>query len=231
MKNIYIITGGTLVHVSPHFSLCAPAYGKVGEEIHSNLNEIHNSSETNIYLIKTKMAGISDDETKEKLASIGYKGDIETNEDIRKLTKAIASDNATVGIVMSAAICDFEPDKLAIKDSHEIITKFGKSQKRLHKAESVSLDLVAAPKVIDTIKSINPDIKLVTFKTTAGESEVEILTKGSFNLARSSSDYVFCNDIHTKQNLVVSSCGAVFRATSRSEALNILCSKLISAIS
>jgi len=39
MKKIVIYTGGTMVHVRPHFSLCAPAYGTVGEAIDTVVRE------------------------------------------------------------------------------------------------------------------------------------------------------------------------------------------------
>ena len=32
-KRIYIISGGTMMHIRPHFSVCAPAYGTVGREM------------------------------------------------------------------------------------------------------------------------------------------------------------------------------------------------------
>ena len=37
MKRIYVISGGTMVHVRPHFALCAPAYGTIGDRIAETL--------------------------------------------------------------------------------------------------------------------------------------------------------------------------------------------------
>lgn len=56
MNKIYILTGGTFNHVSPHFSLAAPAYGKVGEELYKLLRHTPNAK---VELIKTKMADSS----------------------------------------------------------------------------------------------------------------------------------------------------------------------------
>ena len=40
MKKFYIISGGTVVHVAPHFALCAPAYGSVGTLINHTFRQI-----------------------------------------------------------------------------------------------------------------------------------------------------------------------------------------------
>ena len=40
-RRFYVITGGTMVHVAPHFSLCAPAYGRVGQQIAEELERQH----------------------------------------------------------------------------------------------------------------------------------------------------------------------------------------------
>lgn len=65
MKNIYIITGGTMVHITPHFSITAPAYGKVGVEIYALFSENSLSENYTIYLIKTKMAGLNSHEVRQ----------------------------------------------------------------------------------------------------------------------------------------------------------------------
>jgi hypothetical protein len=39
-RRFYVITGGTYVHVAPHFSLCAPAFGQVGESIGRELKRL-----------------------------------------------------------------------------------------------------------------------------------------------------------------------------------------------
>ena len=49
MQNIYIITGGTMVHVTPHFSVCSPAYGQVGLKLYDYLTE--NSKNPKIAII------------------------------------------------------------------------------------------------------------------------------------------------------------------------------------
>lgn len=112
MQNIYIITGETMVHVTPHFSVCAPAYGKVGLKLYDYLTENSKSNQYNIYLIKTKMAGSNSSKVTEHLNYLNLKGSIETNDDLEKLVKTISQESQTKSIIMAAAICDFEPEEL-----------------------------------------------------------------------------------------------------------------------
>jgi len=93
MKKFYTISGGTLVHVAPHFALCAPAYGSVGSLITDTLRRIR-SQEKGDYLdywfhdIKTKMAG-------------GASG-LETNEDLHKYIQGLIADPDTKCIIQPA---------------------------------------------------------------------------------------------------------------------------------
>jgi hypothetical protein len=58
----YVISGGTMVHVAPHFSFCAPAYGAVGQTIKARLqhrlNEAYGHPEDapDVVLLRTEMA-------------------------------------------------------------------------------------------------------------------------------------------------------------------------------
>jgi len=142
-SNIYIITGGTMVHVTPHFSICAPAYGKVGLELYRHLNANSMSEKYNIYLIKTKMAGFNADDVVAHLKDLNIKSTIETNDDLEGLVTTLSQERDTKAIIMSSAICDFEPKELlGYEDKTPLkITQFGKDKKRLHKAHSLELKL------------------------------------------------------------------------------------------
>ena len=38
-KRMFVICGGTMNHVTPHFSFCAPAYGSVGLKLYNEINK------------------------------------------------------------------------------------------------------------------------------------------------------------------------------------------------
>ena len=88
MRNIYIITGGTMAHVAPHFSICAPAYGKVGRQILELLRS-EEIGDLSAYLINTSMAGENCANTEEHLGSLGFGGRLETNEDLSELVDVL----------------------------------------------------------------------------------------------------------------------------------------------
>lgn len=232
MKNIYIITGGTMVHVTPHFSICAPAYGKVGGELYCNLHSNSMSDKYNIYLIKTKMAGINSDDTIEHLKYLNVKSIIETNDDLERLVEILSQKSETKSIIMAAAICDFQPEELiGYEDETPLkITSFGKDKKRLHKAHSLELKLEPSKKIVDIIKKNNPKIFLVTFKTTASSTKEILIKKALFNLKRSSSNLVFANDIQHKINLIVTEENEVLSAENRESALEIFTAEFFKII-
>jgi len=236
MKTIYIITGGTMVHVTPHFSLCAPAYGKVGADIYSRmvmaLDDKRLDDEYRVFLIKTKMAGINSDETKEQLNQIGFHSSIETNDNLELFIRTVISKPETVSIIMAAAICDFTPDTLTgFEDTKPVsISEFGKDKKRLHQAHSLNLKLNPSKKIIDIIKEKRPDMFLVTFNTTAGSTENELVTKALYNLKRSGSDLVFGNDIQNQTNIVVTPENQTFCGEDRESTLDIFCAEIFNRI-
>jgi len=135
MKNIYIITGGTMVHITPHFSVAAPAYGKVGSEIYARfslvLKEKNLENRYRIFLIKTKMAGLNNTETVEHLKSLNIDNAIETNDDLEAFVSCVSAKTESVGIIMSFAICDFEPEELNAYEGEKAVTvsEFGKDKK------------------------------------------------------------------------------------------------------
>lgn len=236
MKNIYIITGGTMIHVTPHFSLCAPAYGKVGTQIYKRLTNALDKKEKKehygVFLIKTKMAGGNPGKTNKHLQSLNLDSSIETNSDLERFVEAVISKPETAGIIMAAAICDFEPDSLTCFEETEpvSISKFGKDTRRLHKAHSLYLKLHPCKKIIDMVKTKRPDIVLITFKTTAGLTEEDLIKRSGLNLQRSKSDLVFGNDIHSRKNIVVTPDDTALSGKDRLETLDILCDQLLKKI-
>ncbi|MCE7987453.1 MAG: hypothetical protein DYG89_40315 [Caldilinea sp. CFX5] len=212
-KRIYILTGGTVVHVTPHFALCAPAYGTVGIEIadrlaHRLLGTIPDGNHE-IVLVKTKMAGANSSATMARLALLGIHATPETNADAQAFVQAVLADAQAVALIMAAAICDFSPiDLTAVGKSGHITTMqhFGKEQKRLHHIETLTLQMRPSDKIIDGIKRVRPDLMVVTFKTTAGVTADELFSQAFYNLQKSQSDLVFANDIQNYQRLIYGKC-------------------------
>lgn len=231
MKAIYIITGGSMVHVSPHFALCAPAYGQVGVEIHRRLTQLlamHSDSEYQIHLIRTRMAGINTPETVAHLTALGVSPAPESNHDLKMLVDRLVAAPETAALIVAAAICDFAPVELnAITGDRSIhMTQFGKAQARLHHVQSLMLELRPSEKVIDNVKQKRSDLRLVTFKTTAGVSEDELFAQASYNLERSQSDLVFANDIQNHYNMVVTPAGERLCGIDRQATLDLCCQRL-----
>lgn len=187
---VVIYSGGTMVHVRPHFSLCAPAYGQIGQDVLKEFDRII-ARPYEVDLISTKMADSS--------------SPIETNEDLRNDVLLNLLDPSVKAIVMAAAICDWEPESLyqeeyGHKHFHE--EGFGKEFPRLSSSEDHTIDLTSSNKIIDLIKEQRPDIHLTTFKTTSNESSEDLFDKSERNLLRSNSDVVFGNDIKNHHNLL-----------------------------
>jgi hypothetical protein len=226
-KKIYVITGGTLAHVSPHFSLCAPSYGSVGRDIFNKISkkiDSHLDTKNNysVHLIKTRMAGRNKDtHILDILKNLNIKN-LETNDDLSRVINFIKSKEDTRCIILSSAVCDFEPKSLTTWDSN-FKTEFGKNEKRLDSDKDIALFLKPSNKLIDTIRIERKDIFLVSFKATSGLDKQEAYAKALRNLKRSSSNLVFVNDIKNNHNGVVTPEEFPYWGDSREHALDILC--------
>jgi hypothetical protein len=236
MKHIYVVTGGTLVHVRPHFSLCAAAYGQVGSEIHDGLTAglaaRRRVDDFRVHLVRTRMAGPSPAETVAHLQELGVPPAPETNADLRTLVQAVTARAETAALVMAAAVCDFEPVELTVtgETGPQTTTDFGKGQKRLHHVRSATLALRPSEKLVDLVKSGRPEVCLVTFKTTAGLLESDLRAQAMQNLQRSRSDLVFANDIQHRLNLVVTATGEILQGADRRATVRMLCDQLLSRV-
>jgi phosphopantothenoylcysteine decarboxylase/phosphopantothenate--cysteine ligase len=211
-RKIVVIGGGTMVHVTPHFSLCAPAYGKVAKSIHDKL--CAKGGDVESVLVLTKMA-----QTKPQLSPL-----IETNDDLSQYVDTLLEDDSVKCIVMSAAVCDFEPEKLA-QSNGVLLYDFDKSQERLSSSYKVNLNLKPSEKIVSKIKQKRPDIFLVTFKTTSDVSDEKIISSATLSREKNQSDIVFANDIKRKKNFLVTFDKVI--PAPREEATNILVNSLI----
>lgn len=202
-KKIHIISGGTLYHVRPHFSLCAPAYGEVGDELESLCRDL-----------------IPELEVKLQLTRMGCsKSHLETNEDVSKYLDELIADPSTKIIFLPVALFDFEAQIVGDIGEAPLLPS-GKKEARLKSNRTYSMHLRPAEKIISKIRKTRKDIFLVGFKTTAGYTEQNQFLAG-LNLCKSSScNLVLANDIHTKVNMIITPEEAAYHvSTDRYEVL------------
>lgn len=197
MKQVYIITGGTFNHVTPHFSVAAPAFGKVGEAIY---NKLKNTPTAEIILIKTRMA--DPDFHHSSLTEAGLKS-ITTNEDLKTYINYLNSNSLVDTVVLSSAVADF-----TINLDPEV---------RLDSGKSHIVTLEPAEKLLPLI---NPNIFRVSFKTVYNSDHETFEKKGQKNLGNS--DLILINDIKTLKNAIANK-DNIYVCKNRDEAINILC--------
>lgn len=87
--------------------------------------------------------------------------------------------------ISAAAISDFVPEV------EEGTTKISSS-------EDITLKLKRAPKIINMVKKINPDIFLVGFKAEYGLSREELITSARERMEESDADLMVANDVSTE---------------------------------
>lgn len=233
-KKIFILCGGTINQVAPHFALSAPAYGSVGLKIYNGLTEINKikqplQKEYEIELIPTQMAlsVLPDDCLMNYNYYLNKAGltKLESNDDLSKIVDYLISQENTRCIIMAAAVCDFEPFFIAELENgvHNPCSKFGKTQKRLESSNVYTMDIKPSEKILPKIRQQRKDIFVVSFKTTAGVGRDETYKKGLLALKKNSSNLVFANDIQDKINMVVTPEEFPYEASTRDEAIEKLC--------
>lgn len=216
----YIISGGTVEHVAPHFALCAPAYGTIGTSLCKRL------SSWNIPYVhlRTRMAGEPSAVQKRVLQEAELEH-LETNSDLSKLVNYLISLPDTRCIVMAAAVCDFEP--VHLDDGADILPVPGKSGQRLQSGVVFDLRVKTADKIINRIRRERKDIFLVAFKATTYGDADESYRRGLRLLKQNSANLVFVNDITHKQNMIVTPEEFRYTYEDRNQAVRDLASMIV----
>lgn len=203
----FIIAGGTFNHIAPHFALAAPAFGKVGRQLSDFLpNALQDAGQKNacVHLVLTRMAqGGFDRHEKDTLLfqAAGIK-DLVTNEDLQKLIDYLVGQTSTRCIVLTAAVCDFEP--VAVSPVYENDPEFGKySHPRLSSSQEHKLTLAPSRKILARIRQDRKDIFLVSFKTTADAEPAETYKRGLALMKQNGVNLMFANDIVRHTNMVI----------------------------
>ena len=210
----YVVAGGTMVHVRPHFALCAPAFGRVGAQIAERL------ASRDAVLLRTSMAsgGESCDEERTIFAAAGIDR-LETNDDLGRLLDHLVADSRTRCIVLAAAVCDWVPVELTHAEA--TTREFGKDAPRLRTAEGAThLQLAPSDKLIGRVRRERDDVFLVAFKATAGLEPDQTCARGLGLLEGSGANLVLANDVQRGTNIVVTAVEEPHYAKSRGEALD-----------
>lgn len=174
-SKVVVVGGGTIHHVSPHFAICAPAYGTTAKKIAS----IFKSKNYDTHLFLTKMA---DSNSK-----------IETNDDLCALAERTISDSSVKIVFWNPAVCDWKT-----------LNAEGKYGKRLSTKEgSRDITIVPDDKIVNNIRKNRKDIFLVSFKTTSGFTKEKMYIAGLEMMKNSSSNLVLVNDVRTRYNMIV----------------------------
>ncbi len=215
MKNVYILGGGTVFHLRPHFALSAPAYGKTALKLAGIFSEHPEVEPGSVKVGLTKMAqgayGLAKNHE-----MIG-----ETNEEVNDYVDKILADKDTKIIFMSVAMCDFEGSVGEFKsyggpDGEKRFwrTRSGKCEPRLKSDTSGwYVELTQAEKVINKIRKQRKDIFLIGCKTTAGVTEEAQYEAGLSLLKKNSCNLVLANDVQTGLNMIICPELAVYSVT------------------
>lgn len=198
MKKIVIISGGTMSNITPHLSLCAPAFGTVGEKIKDILRSKDHKMDVVHY--KTNMAGGSN---------------LNTNADLDKLLDQIIQDMDTKIVFMPVAVCDFEVENIACSGNHTV-----SQDERLH-ADFYQLALRPyTKKILSKIRAIRKDIFLVAFSSTTGTTQ-QMFLKAQRIMKDSSANLVLANDLTSRLNFICTPEESIYCETyDRDKAIN-----------
>lgn len=209
-----------MVHVTPHFALCAPAFGRVGRELAERLTS------RDVTLVRTSMASREPDARERALFEAAGIERLETNDDLARLLDHLVADPETRCIVLAAAVCDWVPTTLQIGD--QALSEFGKSVPRLQTSKgSATLDLAPSDKLIGRIRRERKDVFLVAFKATAGLEPQHTYAQGLRLLKTASANLVLANDVQRGTNVVITPEEFPYWAETRADALDQLAEMIL----
>lgn len=190
---IHIFGGGTVQHVRNHFALCAPAYGTFATELHQRLQ-----GKGLIAALRRHFGRISTTAQLHLTKMADRHSKMETNEDVAERVKTVLGDPDTRAIIFNVALCDYSGQIGEVPS--------GKYATRLSSRDGQQLlRLTPADKVLKKIRSARPDVLIVGFKTTAGDTEEVQTAKAWRQIEETGVDLVWVNDTVTRVNMLVSS--------------------------
>ena len=192
-KQVFILGGGTVSHISNHLALCVPAYGTTAMALGKFARQKFTECDVNVAL--SRLAG-------DPLSNF------ETNDDLQKYVDHLKGVASTKVIFFNVACVDFR------------VEGGGKYKPRLDSSERKIIIAEPDNKIIKTIRNGRKDIFLIGFKSTCGAEEQEMYLKGLYLCKSSSANLVLVNDTINHTNMIITPEEAAYHVTKdREEAL------------
>lgn len=192
MCNTVVYGGGTFIESKCHLATAAPSFGTTARTLHNLLSR---DSYFRSELVLTKMAD--------------YNSHIETNTDLYYHVMDTIKNKGVECVIFNAAVCDFYLQGLP-------------NIPRLTSDKNYQATLAPySGKFINLLKNNRPDMFVVGFKTSFGSKESEQIELASRQIDNSGVDIVFCNDLASRNNVIVVKTGGVHRG-SREQLLQLL---------
>jgi phosphopantothenoylcysteine decarboxylase/phosphopantothenate--cysteine ligase len=110
---------------------------------------------------------------------------VESTEEMQLELKNLLTKNDI--FVSAAAVSDFIPEKSEQDNAYKISSE-----------NDITLHLKRAPKIINSVKKINPDIFLVGFKAEYNVSRDQLIDSASRKMKESGADIMIANDVAVK---------------------------------
>ena len=177
MKTCLIYGGGTFSPAKCHLALAAPAFGTTARQLYDIFRE-----RCPKWVAKLRLTKMAD-----------YNSNIVTNEDLVNDLLYQLQDRDVKAVIMNAALCDFNLRNLPNED------RLSSKQEYTH--------VVLEPdtfKVIDLIKRVRPDVKVVAFKTTMNQDSDYQVAQSRELMKDGKVDIVVANDVGKRNNLLIS---------------------------
>ena len=97
--------------------------------------------------------------------------------------------------IHSMAISDYKVEGAYVDGLDKTLSRLDTRNKMSSKHEEIYIKLVKTPKIIDFIKKVQPEIKLISFKLLNNVTEVELVNVAKNQLKRTNSSLVIANDL------------------------------------
>lgn len=165
-KKVLVTAGATREYIDPIRFITNKSSGKMGVAIAEEA-ELRGAEVT---LIKTKGSVESFVENQIEVETVG--------EMLEAIENELMSKKYDV-VVLAAAVSDFTP-----KD---------RAEKKIKSGQSMILELLPTPKIIQRIKEIQPNVFLVGFKAEYGVNEEELIIRAREQIEKAKSNVVIAN--------------------------------------
>jgi len=170
-KKVLITAGPTIEPIDPIRRITNPSSGKMGSAI--AFEAVNRGAAVTVIHGPISVP----------LPKQSRKISVRTTEEMFERTKQELELTKFDLVIATAAAADYKPETTS---SHKI-------DSRIH--QTLTLELRATPKIIDSIKEVAPDTFLIVFRAQIGLTEEALLADANDRLQRTSADLIAVNDI------------------------------------